>query len=611
LCNVLLSDTRNILKGRGFIVIGGGIMILKSEGFARLIWIILKNIGLSMTTALFVLTAPEFAHADAVVTLCQSDNQTGPGMNLQQALAQIIPITQVNTITFQCNGPATIQIANSLIINQSTLIDGGNMVILDGGGTHSMFVAGQNSATSLFLSNLTLRNAAIICPPPGPCWGSVSVGLSLQIKHSRIENSGAAIYVTAGNTLGVIDTQFLASSVISAGTTTNISLSAFQGGGAILATGNVSISSSTFSGLDVSHFETCQQITIDGSTFQNNTAGALRIGCDSKISHSVFSNNVGTSGGAIYFSSKATNISLRAVKFFNNSASGAGGAVAFEYPANSTRSVDISYSIFTGNKATSGGAIAVLGSSAPGRNSNVTSITGRFVNFSHNVAANGGGAIEGLATRLAFARGAFADNVAGQFGGAIAIANLPHIHSEFANTLFVRNKALSGSAFAGDDADFINSTIDSNKGLAIAISAPRTPVHIGFKNSIISNNPQGGCVPTAFFDDRSPGHNLQFPGNDCGPTLKVANPHLDTMYIPVPTSPPIGNGDLNICMSPPINGRDVYGMGRPSGGACTIGAAEGDIQVLANRRTPKGRGGTCDCGSTLVKQLRRYLQSIL
>jgi hypothetical protein len=56
------------------------------------------------------------------------------------------------------------------------------------------------------------------------------------------------------------------------------------------------------------------------------------------------------------------------------------------------------------------------------------------------------------------------------------------------------------------------------------------------------------------------------------------------MYIPLPASPPIGNGDLSVCMSPPINGRDVYGMGRPSGGVCTIGAAEGDIEARIGKR---------------------------
>ena len=53
--------------------------------------------------------------------------------------------------------------------------------------------------------------------------------------------------------------------------------------------------------------------------------------------------------------------------------------------------------------------------------------------------------------------------------------------------------------------------------------------HIKFSNSIISNNPQGGCGPAGLFDDA--GHNLQFPGTDCGESINVADPHLDSMYM--------------------------------------------------------------------------------
>jgi hypothetical protein len=120
--------------------------------------------------------------------------------------------------------------------------------------------------------------------------------------------------------------------------------------------------------------------------------------------------------------------------------------------------------------------------------------------------------------------------------------------------------------------------------------------------SIVSNNPQGGCGPSGLFDDG--GSNLQFPATDCGASISVAIPRLDTFYIPIPNSPPRGKGDLTVCMSPPISGRDVYGLGRPSGGACTIGAAEGDINLLLNRRTVPPGG--CDCGVALLKQLERF-----
>src|SRR5580700_1270035 len=63
---------------------------------------------------------------------------------------------------------------------------------------------------------------------------------------------------------------------------------------------------------------------------------------------------------------------------------------------------------------------------------------------------------------------------------------------------------------------------------------------------------------------------------------------------PVQRSPTMGNGDLTVCMAPPISGRDVYGMGRPSGGVCMT--AEGDIEAIVNRgRTPIAAIATSCC----------------
>ena len=60
--------------------------------------------------------------------------------------------------------------------------------------------------------------------------------------------------------------------------------------------------------------------------------------------------------------------------------------------------------------------------------------------------------------------------------------------------------------------------------------------------------------------------------------------------------------DLTVCMAPPISGRDLYGMGRPSGGVCTTGAAEGDIEAIVDRDRNPNR---CDCDLMLLRQLQR------
>ena len=86
---------------------------------------------------------------------------------------------------------------------------------------------------------------------------------------------------------------------------------------------------------------------------------------------------------------------------------------------------------------------------------------------------------------------------------------------------------------------------------------------------------------------------------------------MDTMYIPLPKSAPMGNGNLKVCMAAPISGRDVYGTGRPSGGVCTIGAAESDMQATLTSRglgQPGGQQGqNCHCSQGLAKQLQRLL----
>ena len=193
-------------------------------------------------------------------------------MNLQNAMAvPPDPNTLVNTVTFQCNGPATIQITQSysLLVGQATVIDGGSSnITLDGAGHQRMFQQTSmynSSPPALTLSNLTLRNAKV---PPADCSallcpGSiVSGGMSVQFNHCNVENSGLAITLTSPGILVINDSQFDGASIISAATQTTISRSGFQNGSPIIAGGTVSIVGSTFSNNDVSHFETCTQLTI-------------------------------------------------------------------------------------------------------------------------------------------------------------------------------------------------------------------------------------------------------------------------------------------------------------------------------------------------------------
>jgi hypothetical protein len=79
------------------------------------------------------------------------------------------------------------------------------------------------------------------------------------------------------------------------------------------------------------------------------------------------------------------------------------------------------------------------------------------------------------------------------------------------------------------------------------------------------------------------GHNVQFPGGDCGGTIQVADPRLDTFYIPYPDSPLRLAADNTICLDNPVNARDVFGAARPEAAICTIGAVESTIEPHAIR----------------------------
>jgi predicted outer membrane repeat protein len=204
---------------------------------------------------------------------------------------------------------------------------------------------------------------------------------------------------------------------------------------------------------------------------------------------------------------------------------------------------------FAGNSANYGGAIDL------GRNvQNDVTFNGSAVTFSKNSALSDGGAIYGENATLGLAQAIFVDNQAGQAGGALEVLNFTPHSMTFANAclLVIAQKPL-GARFT----EWVRISL-IRRSLTILVwlspgsnclqfsSPPPAPVEswraIRFTNSIVANNQGGICgtssVPNLFsvgggaeFQDE--GHNLQFPGNQCGESIPVGDPHLDTMYIPI------------------------------------------------------------------------------
>jgi predicted outer membrane repeat protein len=546
-----------------------------------------------------------------VVDLCQSDDQAAvgtSGMNLSRALQS------GGRIAFQCGGPATIRITRLHEIAVDTTIDGGGQITFDGGGKQDMFV-GSNGSATLRLENLTLRGARHV--PDGVFdfgWGGAIRGnINVVVVRSTIQDSTFPILLHHGS-LRVERSVFLNNE---GGTIVGLQnrivvadKSRFESSAIPLWTAgsSVSISDTEFSNSEASElieFDGCQ-VDVARSRFANGRnnrlggpAGALNTWCATTISETEFVNNVGSDGGGMYVRSAAPWVKLRSVKFANNTAVHAGGAIALEPSASSERTLEVRYGIFKQNQASLGGAIDL------GANRQVkVNFVGSAVDFSENVAALKGGAIRGENASVGVARGIFVDNQAGEAGGAVHLQNFAEHTLTFANALFARNRARTGgSAVYAVGVDFVNSTIASNFGSVaitgfdtLAIQLPPAPWRdIRFVNSIVSNNEGGNCGTMAAGglilvlgggEFRDGGNNLQFPGGECGKTIRVSDPHLDSMYVPVAGSPALGAGNNDICMKSPISARDVFGQSRPRWVTCSIGAVEGDIEHLVRKFYP-------------------------
>ena len=67
--------------------------------------------------------------------------------------------------------------------------------------------------------------------------------------------------------------------------------------------------------------------------------------------------------------------------------------------------------------------------------------------------------------------------------------------------------------------------------------------------------------------------NLQSPGATlCAGISLVAEPLLDPFFAPLPGSPAAGTAELDACLKPPVDGRDLLFQKRGVKGICSIGA---------------------------------------
>ena len=513
---------------------------------------------LGAATAVLIGAGIALADPPARVTACGSDTQTGAGLNLAQALGA------GGEIGFSCPAGTTIRVTGRYVLKQNTVIDGGDAVTLDGGGSIGPMLS---SSQNIILRRITLRGFAQK-PPPAP-GGGISLG---RIHGSVLAALGDAEldHVTVEASDFPIDV---------AGTAT-VKDSAFVGnrGGLTLAVNGVG------------HIENCRftgngrELSINAGwvricSFNGQTAGALTVHLPSgpvEIRHSTFSGIRG--GPPVALSQRAGSngpqtITLRANTFRDNDGGPSAGAIALTDPVQEARdrgaSVSVikalsklppasfvfSYNRFTNNRGSRGGAIAADLAHTGGMVS-----TGDL--FVGNGATGDGGAVavSGGASQISHAL--LKANRAGGRGAALNVA--PGGSASISNTLVVGNEGPNGT-IAGDAVRLTNVTVADNQAVGLLLSGK---AQVG--NILLAHNVPADCasVPAGVFQ----GGGLQSDGT-C-PSLPVGEAFLDSFYVPGANSPALTGGDAALCRSPAVAGVDLVFQARNNADNCALGAFE-------------------------------------
>ena len=526
------------------------------------------------------LLCPAAALAAGIVTLCDSDVQHVPGLpglNLRDAVAG------GGTVTFACKPGTTIRITRTHAIPAPTVVDGDNAVGFKTDSAHAMFTVSH----TLTLRGRTLSNGFIGLPTLSGPTGIVAGPGVLILEHSQVRNTANPFHLDTIRAHHCVFEQNSGPAVIWARVAL-IHHSSFAGNNAVAVRSPLVpeavrpsvavVMDSTFT-RNESGLWWVGTLHVARSTFTDNDnkgrpGGAIRIRGSARVEHSGFDRNHASAGGAIWMDGGS--LTLRRAVFHDNVAATDGGAIGVGEIDEAA--IVSQYATFTGNTAVRGGALKL------GIGGTRIALQGGPNTFARNRASQGG-AIYADFGRIQLARAVFSDNQASTEGGAVFSSRRGSpVAAVFANSLLVRNTAPQGAAVSGTAVVLINSTVASNQGVAIALqplshfSDAGARGEIDLRNSVVSNNAGGNCstLPPGHVA-KGNGHNLQFPGNECGSAAATADPMLDALYVPQPGSPAFAGGDNLICLASPIDAKDIYGASRPQGASCAVGAVEGDI----------------------------------
>ncbi len=474
--------------------------------------------------------SPSPAIADSVVGTGTASSCTEAALGAALAAA--------GSVTFNCGpNPVTIMVTSTISVSAESSIDGGDLVSLSGGGTMQLLTVKPGAI--LTIANLTISDGVIAI--------RIQTGGALNVSNVTFSDN---------------HTDFARGSAIDSSGMLNVASSRFEdntihyisaNGGAIgIGSGTAVVSGSTFSNNSAGAIDNSGILTVTDSIFSGNSAtagGALNNGGTLNVVNSTFANNSANFGGAISTGGDRS-VTITGCTFSRNNSStngrpgyisGSGGAI---FGPNGT--FDVSDSTFSGNSAVAGGAIYYSGVRL-----RVTNST-----FVGNSASAGGAIVNGGA--LAVSNSTFSTNSARSAGGGI----------DNSGTVTVIN-----STFVGNTSSLRGSAIYNVSGGKATLS-----------NTILAPGTGANCLGTI----SDGGHNID-SGANCGfgnatGSLSNTDALLDpagladnggsTQTIALQAgSLAVGAGDETICAAAPVNGRDQRGYERPQLN-CSIGAYE-------------------------------------
>jgi hypothetical protein len=337
------------------------------------------------------------------------------------------------TIVFDCGAsPVTITVASTIVFTNETVLDGGGLVTLSGGGTTRILYLDSDYNTPtprLVVQRLTFRDGR------APAGGEDTA------------QGGGAIYRDGGS-LTVIDSAFDNNHAPSAGQDI--------AGGAIYG----------FGGGDT---------IVVGSTFTNNAAsdgGAIgSLNGDLTVINSTFAGNAATGtggnpgnggcGGALYMDGRDEATSLCGVTIANNTAGAIGGGL-FRVSNDHTGSFAMERSLVDGNRVTpadsgNAGGLYLEGLSLAITNSTISRNAGFY---------NGGIWINTCQVQMTNVT--VAENVAtGSNGGGIWLGHTPTgtlLNCTIANNRSTANGQIAGAIF-GDGLTLVNTIVANNTAM--------------------------------------------------------------------------------------------------------------------------------------------------